>query len=237
MIAHAVAQGTQEWLDLRKGIPTASLFDNIVTAGGAKSDQQESYMNHLLAERILGQPIDGFKSQWMDRGNEVEHRAVASYELARDCDTEKIGFVTTDDGRIGCSPDRFIVNVPEGMLEAKAPSLPVHVSYLRAATGAFKKYKVQLMGQLWVCERAWVDIISYHPDVHRDAQNAVFRVERDEEFIGKLSAEVRRFSDRLEEIAGDFSARGWIKTKAVASDDERGYIGQSDLEWALQRSI
>ena len=33
MIIHNVAQGTQKWLDLRKGIPTCSRFDEIVAPG------------------------------------------------------------------------------------------------------------------------------------------------------------------------------------------------------------
>lgn len=212
------AQGTTEWLRLRAGIPTASCFDKIMTAGskdwdggtkGApkKSEQAEKYMNHLLAERMLGAPIDGFKSQWMERGSEMEHSAVASYELAHECDTERVGFVTTDDGLIGCSPDRLIIGQPKKGLEAKAPSPAVHVSYLLMAVGASLEYKVQLQGQIWLCEWDSVDIISFHPGM----PDAVFTVNRDEAFIAELSAHVRAFSARLEETAEDFKVRGWIK--------------------------
>lgn len=243
MIIHQVAQGTNEWLALRAGIPTASLFDNIMTSGGKKSRPQEStsadaYMNHLLAERIKGESIDGFKSQWMSRGNEFEARAVASYELDNDCECEKVGFVTTDDGKIGCSPDRFVIREGQNrrLLEAKAPTLPNHVGYLRAVTGAMSAYKVQLMGQLWVCEAESVDIISYHPDIPKEAQNAVFRVERDDAFIKELAAHVRAFSNRLEYLAEDFKARGWIKPP-VPAEDRTGaeWITDEDVAWAANR--
>ena len=52
MIIHNVAQGTQKWLDLRKGIPTCSRFDEIVTPAGELSKSAPKYMQHLLAERI-----------------------------------------------------------------------------------------------------------------------------------------------------------------------------------------
>lgn len=231
MIIHKVAQGTQAWLDLRAGIPTASRFDSIMTPGKKKSDSAGKYMDHLLAERILGRPIEGFKSKYMDLGNEYESRAVASYELANDCETEKVGFVTIDDGKIGCSPDRFIVDCSDGMLEAKAPSPAVHVSYLMASTGASKEYKVQLQGELWTCERDWVDIISYSPGF----PDAVFRTYRDEEFITELAAHVRAFSGRLEEFAEDFKTRGWIKPPELEQATGAEWITDDDMAWAANR--
>jgi hypothetical protein len=238
MIIHDVAQGTTAWLQLRCGIPTASCFDSILTPGGEKgipkkSGQWDKYMNHLLAERMLGAPIDGFKSQWMERGSELEHRAVASYELANECDTERIGFVTTDDGLVGCSPDRFIIGEPKGLLEAKAPTPAVHVAYLRHAAGASVEYKVQLQGQLWVCERDWVDIVSFHPGL----ADASFRVVRDDVFIKELEAHVRAFSYQLELLAGDFQDRGWIKPKAPEAEvtPDASFLSQADLDWAMSR--
>lgn len=232
MKIHSCLQGTQAWLELRKGIPTASMFDSIVTPGGKKSESSQKYMEHLLAERILGRPIEGFKSRYMELGNEYESRAVASYELANDCETEKVGFITTDCGRVGCSPDRLIVGCPEGMLECKSPSPAVHVSYLLASTGASKEYKVQLQGQLWVCERQWVDIISYAPGF----PDALFRVNRDEEFIVALSAQVSAFSDRLEEVAADFAERGWIKPhEETAEQPTADWLSAADLEWVMNR--
>lgn len=221
MKIHNVAQGTQEWMALRAGRPTASCFDSILTPGGKKNEPKRSagwerYMNHLLAERIIGQPIDGFTSKWMERGSEMEHRAIASYELANDCETERIGFVTLDDGAAGASPDRFIVGNSVGMVEAKAPAVAaIHIAYLRASAGASDEYKVQLQGQLWVCEREWVDIISFYPDI-RDAQ---FRVTRDDLFIKELEAHVRSFCRQLDEITEEFRERGWMEEPPTGEVD------------------
>lgn len=231
----SIQQGTSAWLDLRKGLPTASCFDAIMTAGGKdgkpkKSDSQEGYLHHLLAERVLGRPIDGFKSQWMAHGNEFEDRAIAAYEWEHGVTTRKIGFVTTDDGLLGCSPDRFIDEHPEGMVEAKAPSQSVHVSYLLAATGASKKYKVQLQSELWICEKEWVDIVSYCPGF----PDAVFRTVRDEEFIKELAAHVRAFSFMLESHASDFKERGWIKDKAADESPDSTFITREDADFILK---
>lgn len=234
MIIHdGIAQGTSAWLDLRKGIPTCSRFSDIVTPGGAASKSATGYMHHLLAERILGRPIDGFKSAAMEHGNDFEGHAIKAYEFAHDVETRKIGFVTTDDGRVGCSPDSFIEEQPEGMVEAKAPNPATHVGYLLEATGAASNYKVQLQGELWVCEKVWVDIISYCPGM----PDAVYRVYRDEEFIGKLASAVRAFSDLLEQRAAEFRERGWIVDPVPVAQpgQDASFISDEDLAWVLNR--
>jgi hypothetical protein len=232
MIIHSVAQGTQKWLDLRKGIPTCSRFDEIVTPAGELSKSAPKYMQHLLAERILNRPIDGFKSQYMEHGNDYEDRAIAAYEWERNCTTKRVGFVTSDDGRIGCSPDRFIEDDDRGMVEAKAPTPAVHVGYLLAAAGASKEYKVQMQGELWMCEKVWNDVISYCPGM----PDAIFRVNRDETFIGKMSRAVREFSDLLESLAADFEKRGWIKPqsseKSGQLDEGLDFLGVNDDDLA-----
>ena len=146
MIVHDCVQGTTEWAWLRAGMPTASNFDKIITPKGAVSTQAEKYMFKLLAERIMCHPCEEFKSSWMDRGQQTEGEAVAFYEMQRDVDTVKIGFVTNDTETIGASPDRLVGNV--GLLEIKCPSEAVHVSYLLQAGSAYSEYRVQVQGQL-----------------------------------------------------------------------------------------
>lgn len=229
-----VAQGTSAWLELRKGIPTTSCFDKIITPGAKPSSSADGYMNHLLAERILGRPIDGFKSSAMEHGNEFEANAIAAYEFMHNVSTRKIGFITTDDGLLGCSPDSFIEEHPEGMLEAKSPTPAVQVSYLIAATGASKEYKVQLQSELWICEKEWVDIVACAPGF----PDATFRTYRDEVFIKELAAHVRAFSGRLEERAEEFKAKGWIKPDRPAAEeveDLAAFLNDADISWAMSR--
>src|SRR5215831_453947 len=181
-------QGTTEWLNLRKGIPTASSFHHIVTPkGNYTSAGQYKYMCALIAERLLERPLTEHVSFYMERGSQMEEDAVEFYQLARDCDTVPIGFVTNDDGTVGASPDRFVGD--EGSLEIKCPKETVHVSYLLQEGGAYSEYKIQAQGQLWVSERKWVDVLSYHPEL----PEALVRIERDDKFIEILAHEVTQF--------------------------------------------
>lgn len=205
MIFHEVTQGTEAWLKLRAGIPTASAFENIITPGGEKTkgERRVRYMHTLLAERIMGKPVLDHVSTWMDRGLATEAEAVSYYEFQRNATTKKIGFVTNDAKTIGASPDRGVD--ADGLLEIKVPKEHTHVFYLLKKKPD-KTYYPQVQGQLWITERKWIDTLSYHPSM----PEALVRTERDDEYIAKLAKAVTEFSAELEKKAAELAARGWI---------------------------
>jgi len=193
MIEHLVEQGTEEWFKVRAGIPTASNFDKIITPTGMASKQFVDYADVLLAERILGKPLDRFqdaKPYWMERGNELEADAEQTYEFMFDCTTKKAGFCTLDDGSAGCSPDRFVGE--DGLLEIKCPAPWTHVANL-VAEKIDNSYIPQVQGQLYVTGRKWCDWFSYHPDM----TPSCIRIERDEEYIAKLDTALKEFARKM----------------------------------------
>ena len=112
-------QGSAQWIAARLGLPTASQFSRILTPRTLKpSASAERYLWELLAERIIGQPANDASTKFMERGKAMEAQAVAFYELQRGVDTRRVGFVTRDDGLVGCSPDRFVGD--DGLLEISA---------------------------------------------------------------------------------------------------------------------
>ena len=210
-ILHDCVQGTTEWLELRAGIPTASNFKKILTPGGKISDQAEKYLWRLLAERLLGRPLDEeyqFNSEAMKKGSETEAEAVKYYEFQKDVETQAVGFVTNADRTIGCSPDRFVGD--RGMAQFKCPKPETHVGYLlKKAVDA--EYYPQVQGELWIAEREWNDVVSYF----KDMPSVMIRVERDEKYITKLDAAVTTFSLELERQWSLMVERGWApKQKA-----------------------
>lgn len=151
---------SQEWRSIRLGIPTASNFHKILTPKKlALSDQSEKYMYELLAEWMTGEETESYKSEFMQRGNDVEDQIWKAYEAYTGVETSRGGFFTTDDGLIGGSPDRLVGEV--GDLEAKAPMIHTQVGY--AISGIDDAYMLQLQGRLWLHKRDWVDIFPWHP--------------------------------------------------------------------------
>lgn len=184
MIIHDCIQGSDEWFQLRAGMPTASEYSNIVTSKGEPSKSMKNYARRLAAELYAGKPLESFAgNSWTDRGKELEADAAEQYAFIRNCEPQVIGFVTDDLKRYGCSPDRFIGE--EGLLEIKCLKTERHVEiieYYQKNQKAPSDYIAQTQGQMLVAERSWSDLIFYHPDL----PPVIIRQERDKEFLKKL---------------------------------------------------
>ena len=203
MIILDVKQGTDEWKRARLGIPTASQFHRIITPKTLKaSSQAHGYMCELLAEWMLGEPLDdGAETPWMVRGTALEDEAVRWYELQRDATTTEVGLCLLDDRSAGCSPDRLVGD--DGGLEIKCPSAKIHVSYLLGDPA--EDHRAQVQGALWITGRQWWDVLSYNPVMPQ----VLITAERDEEFIGALAEAVAAFDVRLAEAKQELIRRGY----------------------------
>ena len=202
MIRHDVLQGSKEWWDLRIGLPTASQFDRILTPGKLQyASGAEAYRNELLAEWMLGEPLDTAITDWMNRGTELEAEAVRYYELQRDLDVDRVGFCTNDLGTVGCSPDGLVG--PDGGLEIKNRSAKYHVGFL---LGEDPIPRGQVQGGMWICDREWWDVLSYNPKL----PPVLVRVRRDEKYIAALASAMSRFLEELEKGREILTALGKV---------------------------
>lgn len=186
-IVTGIEQGSDEWLELRAGKVTASNFSKVLSKGQGKT--RNGYMYQLAAEILTGAPAETFKNSAMEWGNECEPQARAMYELESDCDVEEVTFIH---GRemVGVSPDGLVGD--KGLLEIKCPATTTQIE--RYLSGKFPTtYKAQVQGQLWVAEREWCDFVSFDPRIDGAASYLCLRVQRDDEYIESLSAEVDRF--------------------------------------------
>jgi hypothetical protein len=174
-----VEQGTMEWALARLGIPTASQFDRILTPKTRKaSTSRDAYRAELLAEWLMGQPLDWGTSAWMERGTELEDEARRWYEMDRGVDVQTVGVVVRDDGLVGGSPDGLVGE--DGGLEIKCPAAVQHVKYMLGVDELAHVGQVQ--GYLYLTGRKWWDVLSYNPDL----PPVVKRVERDEDYLAAL---------------------------------------------------
>ncbi len=188
MKTHDCKQGSEEWLRLRLGIPTASEFDNLVTPEWKVRTGQtpETYMLKKVAEKAMGAPLLSYASGAMEQGVILESEAVAWYEFAHGATIERPGFCTTDDGRIGCSPDGLLG--ADGGIEIKCPEPHTHLKYLLAGAVP-KEYMAQVQGSIYVTGRAWWDFVSYS----RHFPPLVVRVPRDEKAQAALGECLPKF--------------------------------------------
>ena len=169
-------QGSEEWLAARLGIPTATGIKKIVTQSGQKSSGWVAYLAELIAESIEG-GSDGFKSNDMQRGNELEPRARMAYEFETGNDVVQVGGVYLNtDKDLMVSPDGIITSIKKGV-EIKCPKMKTHIKYLLEG-GVPVEYVIQVQAALWVTGYETWDFISYCPEYQKQPLY-IFTAERD----------------------------------------------------------
>lgn len=187
-------QGSEEWLAARLGIPTATGFENIVTATGKKSASYIKYMAELIEESILGGG-DTFKSGFMEHGNQLEPQARAAYEFLTGNDVIQVGGVyLNEDREVMVSPDGLIPSLKKG-LEIKCPKMSTHIQYILNG-GVPSEYVIQVQANLWVTGYKTWDFVSYCPEYQKQPFY-LFTVERDEKLMAAFDKEIPAFIKTL----------------------------------------
>ncbi len=128
-----IDQQSEEWFRVRAGRPTASQFKRLLTPTGKDSFQWEGYALELIDQCIRPGAVPTFAgNRHTDRGNELEPIAREAFGRIMGLEVEQVGFVTRDDGIVGCSPDSFVLQggVRVAGLEIKCPDGPKHAGDL-----------------------------------------------------------------------------------------------------------
>ena len=191
-------QGSPEWFQARLGIPTASCFSQVLAKGEGKV--RGNYMRRLAGEVVTGKPAETFKSEAMERGNQMEDQARANYifDLSNRKVT-RVGFVKR--AYVGCSPDALLGD--DGVLELKTQKPELLIATYDADRFP-PEHVAQCQGALLVTGRKWVDLCVYWPGMPM----FVRRAERDEDYIDKLMDELAKFNNELQAMVARVRAYG-----------------------------
>ena len=185
-------QRTEGWYAARRGVPTSSSFGRLITATGKRAASADAYIDELIAEKLTGQSKFFPTTAAMQHGIDTEAKAREYYEFMYERQVVECGLCLHDNINAGASPDGLVGD--EGMLEIKCPQPHTMVKYLRE-NRLPPEYKAQVMGQLWICERQWVDFLAYHEKI----KPLLIRVTRDEEYIAELEAIVTKAVETIDE--------------------------------------
>lgn len=203
MIIIDCEQGTPDWDDARRGIPTASEFSRIVTPTGKLSASREGYIAELVAEWALGYSVASFGGNAAtERGHILEPEALDYFTMLTDAEVERVGFVYRDDDRmVGCSPDFMHGNDPG---ELKCPENPgIHLVRL-VRDELPRDYFAQCQGQIWVTGGARCHFMSYFPSL----PPLYVTVEPDDAFQAALDKHIPAFISELLEAREKLIAMG-----------------------------
>lgn len=195
MIHHQHEQGSEEWLAVRRGLITGSMFkvarDRL--KNGNPSKVCEQYAMDLAIERCGGTTPDKFQSFHMRQGTEQEPLARAAYEAATGNLVQEVGFFADEAGAFGCSPDGLIDD--EGVLEIKT-AVSSATFFQAAVNGDLSEYMDQCLGYLWMLDRQWVDLCIWRPDFPHMAVHRISRADKLAE-IAELEKDLLAFAQTV----------------------------------------
>jgi hypothetical protein len=183
-------QGSPEWFEARRGLPTASEFATVMAKGrgGGESLTRTKYLYTLAGEILTGEVQPGYTNEHMERGKAMEEEARQMYALMQFEEPKRVGLIKNLIA--GASPDSLIGE--NGLLEIKT-ALP-HIQLQRLDLNRLPpEHVAQVQGQLWVSGRNFCDFVSYWPKLPM----LCVRIERDEQKIAEIQDEVRAFVREL----------------------------------------
>lgn len=199
-----VAQHSDEWFDLRRGIVTASTVGQLITTKTMKpasNDYSRALTRLLVAERITGWTEDTFTSTAMLRGTLDEPIARAAYAEHYAPVTE-CGFMVLerDEWRLGYSPDGLVGDV--GLIEIKSRDPKAQLATILADEVPAANM-AQMQAGLLVSDREWCDYVSFCGGMPLWPK----RVYPDPRWFDAIEAAVQQFEDEAAVMVATYSTR------------------------------
>jgi putative phage-type endonuclease len=198
LTVHTGEQRTDEWFALHVGKLTASRASKIITPSGSKSSTFGAEAARVVAEAFgLQEPENGFESDWMDRGKEMEEEARAWFTVDTGIETSAVSFVERAPW-LGASPDALIqCNGTAIPLELKCPKPATHLRWVRDGVLP-REHKAQVYFQMAMMRSTTAYFMSYHPEIVA----LIVKVEADEYYdkLRKLLDEFVTDCEKLSEV-------------------------------------
>jgi len=212
-------QGSDAWLDARRGIVTASVVGQLITPKTiqvAANVESRALTATLVAERITGWTDDTYVSYDMMLGHMVEPIVRDLYGKHYAPVTE-MGFMVRDDWgtRLGYSPDGLVGD--DGLIEIKSRRPKEHLATILADEVPLASM-AQIQCGLLVSGREWCDYVSYCGGMPM----WVKRVTPDQRWFDAILAAVETFERAAEQMVAEYqnAVIGLVITEHTNYDQE-----------------
>ena len=206
-------QGSQEWLNARCGLITASMFKECrkrLKSGPNKGDfssEAKQYAFRLACERISGELLteDKFETWEMRRGHELEPTARLLHEEREGILVEQVGFAVSDCGIYGASVDGAIDD--DGISEYKCFVAPKSIMPI-VLDHDISDTMDQIQGGLWVTKKKWAHFCLYCPALKKVGKElTVIPVERNQNYIDEMIPDLAEFDGLVEKYIGKLTEK------------------------------
>jgi hypothetical protein len=193
LIFHDDEQGSDGWKAARRAVITGSRFRDARERlkSGELSAKAKLYAQDLARERLGGSAMEVYQNSQMRFGTEQEPLARAAYVAATGNEVQEVGFISTEDGKFGVSPDGLVGD--DGAIEVKT-ICSSDVLFKVLVDGDVSQYIDQINGYMWLLGLEWVDLCVWVPDlVDAGMALTIKRIHRDETAIEELESDLIAF--------------------------------------------
>lgn len=219
-------QGSAEWFDARKGIPTASEFSTVLSEGKdglLPTPIMDSMVKSGCSAEQLAAAVKAARARGASPSQvRLKYLRTLAGEIIRGTPEEE-GFssVAMERGKVMEAEARDLYAFVRGVepvqvgfiRNARAGASPdslvgddggleiktalAHIQIDRMQKNALPpEHKAQVHGNLWITGRQWWDFVSYSPGF----PPLIIRVDRDEAYIARLAKAVEAFNEELDNI-------------------------------------
>lgn len=212
MIVVTTEQRTDAWRQARVGYLSGSVAgDMLARIKTGEAAKRRDLRVRLAVERITGVSAeDGYVNRDMQRGIDLEAKAIAHYEAITGQLVKPVGFLAHDDLLAGCSPDGIVGDF-RGLVEVKCPRSAAHFEVLRTRSLP-SEYVGQITHNLWITGAQWADFVSFDDRFPPNLRVCVVRVPRKQAEIDAYALMAQTF---LAEVDRDVAEiRGLIEVAA-----------------------
>ncbi len=233
MIYHDDEQGSEAWLESRRGVLTGSMFrvarDKL--KDGRPSKAALLYAMDTARERCGGRASEVYQNAAMRFGTEQEPLARQAYEARTGNIVEEAGFITTDDAKFGVSVDGLVDD--DGLVEIKT-IVSSDTLFAVLVDGDISAYLDQINGALWLLGRKWCDLCLWAPDLPA-GKLTVIRITRDENAIEALESDLIAFERLVSQYEAKLRAKLAPKPPPEFAASGKP-AADMDAPWALPTS-
>lgn len=181
-------QGSDEWLALRVGKPSASRLKDLLAVSKRTGEPLlacKQYEYELALEAQYQKPFARFVTGAMREGQEMEEFVRHQYERTTKTKVRTVGcyyndvFVASPDGEIGA----------DGLIEIKWV-YDKRFSEVLMDEEVPEEHVLQMQGQMWAADRLWCDYVIGNANME---SYKIIRVKRDEDIISRIEKGVEGF--------------------------------------------
>ena len=215
-------QGTDEWLEARLGVITASRVKDLLTGTFklSKDKKIRMFAFELASQRINMRIEDSFCSFDMERGIIEEELAREMYQKKMGVDVQDCGFIVNNSlgFDFGYSPDGLVGC--DGLVEIKSRQAKFQVqTFFHDEVPA--EYMLQCQTGIWASEREWCDFVQFSNGMPL----YVKRVKPQFELIEVAQEAISLFEESISNIVSEYKE----KTEGLTIPDWVDHASEGDL--------